>query len=89
MCNYSGALPMRRGPPLCYVSDSDVIEYGVGPETRKVLDTRELTWYLLDHGADPRPALEWSQRGSHPTFIADVEAWRARKEERASKCCCQ
>jgi hypothetical protein len=82
-------LPMRRGPPLCYVSDSDVIEYGAGPETWEVLDTRELTWYLLDHGADPRPALDRLQGGSHPTFIADVEAWRARKEERSSKCCCQ
>lgn len=82
-------LPMRRGPPLCYVADSEAIFYGAGSEDKAVLDTRELTWYLLDHGADPRPALEAAKMNNHPMFAADVEAWRARKNERASKCCCQ
>jgi hypothetical protein len=73
------ALPMRRGTPLCYVADSEVIVYTEGSEDKAILDTRELTWYLLDHGADPRPALEKIKWSQHPTFVADVDAWRARK----------
>jgi hypothetical protein len=84
-------LPMRRGTPLCYVADSEVICYseGISSEEKFVLDTRELTWYLLDHGADPRPALEKVESSSHPTFVADVEAWRARQKIQTFKCCCQ
>jgi hypothetical protein len=72
-----------RGPPLCYVADSEAIFYRDGSEGKEILDTRELTWYLLDHGADPRPALEEVQWSKHPTFVADVEAWRAQEKHPA------
>lgn len=38
--------------------------------------TRELTWLLLDRGADPAPGLEEAREEGHPTFAEDVEAWR-------------
>jgi hypothetical protein len=78
-------LPMRQGPPLCYVADSEAIFYSEGSEDKAVLDARELTWYLLDHGADPRPALEEVKWSKHPTFVADAEAWRAREKSQAQE----
>lgn len=66
----------RKATPICYIPNC-----GVFP-----MDTRELTWLLLDHGADVALALEFAKRDS-PKFIEDVEAWRNRKRSR--KCCVQ
>ncbi|CAA9958670.1 hypothetical protein PTMSG1_02210 [Pyrenophora teres f. maculata] len=62
----SGAM----GTPLEYVQDiwSDRMH------------TRELTWFLLDRGADPTPALKEAKWGEDPTkwhneFIKNVEEW--------------
>jgi hypothetical protein len=46
-----GMIPQRIGTPICYIP-------GSAPSMR---DTRELTWLLLDRGADPTPALEIAQ----------------------------
>ncbi|KAF2485057.1 hypothetical protein BDY17DRAFT_95911 [Neohortaea acidophila] len=74
----------HRGTPLCYVSDSEVIE-GLYRGHTVIADTRELTWYLLDQGADPTQALEVIKHSQHPTFAADVEMWRAQRKLAASK----
>ena len=55
------------GTPLEYI-------VGVGrPDT----DARELTWFLLDRGADPDAALAEARKYDHPTFIEWVESWEA------------
>ena len=69
------------------------------------LNPRELTWLLLDRGADPSPALKEAKCDDDPTkwhhdFIKNVEDWetqggperlRQREEEREKehKCCMQ
>lgn len=70
----SKILPMRLGTPICYIPGSAMLER----------DTRELTWLLLDQGADPTPALEIAKR-DYPKFAEDVKAWKAKH----SKCCVQ
>jgi len=57
----------EMGTPLEYI-------VGVGrPDT----DARELTWFLLDRGADPDAALAEARKFDHPTFIEWVEGWEA------------
>ncbi|OBT63843.1 hypothetical protein VE03_06645 [Pseudogymnoascus sp. 23342-1-I1] len=70
-------LPRQRGTPTCYIPDSTML----------VRDTRELTWLLLDRGADPTPALEIA-RGEYRIFAEDVEAWKG-KQARDCKCSVQ
>ncbi|KAH6632899.1 hypothetical protein C7974DRAFT_391750 [Boeremia exigua] len=53
------------GTPIAYVP-------GIG---RPDLDSRELTWLLLDRGADPAPALEVAREMEQKSFLADVAAW--------------
>ncbi|KAJ4347167.1 uncharacterized protein N0V89_011105 [Didymosphaeria variabile] len=71
------ALPMRCGTPICYIPASGMLER----------DTRELTWLLLDRGADPAPALEIAKR-DYPKFAEDVKAWKLQQGS-SSKCCLQ
>jgi len=73
----SKILPMRLGTPICYIPGSAMLER----------DTRELTWLLLDRGADPTPALEIAKR-DYPKFAEDVKAWKA-KQGGDCKCCVQ
>jgi hypothetical protein len=54
------------GTPISYVP-------GIG---RPDLDSREVTWLLLDRGADPVPALEVAREMDHKSFLADVAAWK-------------
>jgi hypothetical protein len=70
-------LPTRIGTPICYIPGSGML----------MRDTRELTWLLLDRGADPTPALKIAQV-EYPQFIEDVEAWKAQRDS-GSKCCVQ
>ncbi|KAF1959972.1 hypothetical protein CC80DRAFT_490008 [Byssothecium circinans] len=73
----SKVLPMHNGTPICYIPASGMLER----------DTRELTWLLLDRGADPTPALEIAKR-FYPKFAEDVKAWKAQRGG-DSKCCVQ
>ncbi|KFY81731.1 hypothetical protein V498_08699 [Pseudogymnoascus sp. VKM F-4517 (FW-2822)] len=73
----STVLPMHLGTPICYIPGSAMLER----------DTRELTWLLLDRGADPTPALEIAKR-DYPNFAEDVKAWKAKQGD-DSKCCVQ
>ena len=57
----------RMGTPMNYVADMDGLNH-----------TRELTWLLLDRGADPIPGLEDAKQVGHTVFIEDVNAWKAR-----------
>lgn len=57
----SKILPMHNGTPICYISD--VI---------RGRDNRELTWLLLDRGADPTDALRVARPDSD--FVEDVKA---------------
>jgi len=54
------------GTPLSYVP-------GIG---RPDLDSRELTWLLLDRGAEPAPALVVAKEMNQTLFLADVAAWK-------------
>ena len=71
------------GTPLSYVP-------GIG---RPDLDSRELTWLLLDRGADPEPALEVARDHDHKSFQADVAAWMQLNPKNAQSrdrgCCVQ
>jgi hypothetical protein len=67
-----------NGTPICYVAGSKVLDK----------DTRELTWLLLDRGADPGKALELADLVGHDRFRADVEAW-GEKNGKGEKCCMQ
>jgi hypothetical protein len=40
-------------------------------------DARELTWFLLDRGADPGMALIEAKDSKNPTFVEWVEAWES------------
>lgn len=55
------------GTPICYIP-------GMGMPER---DARELTWLLLDRGADPTPALKIANEDGNTTFVGDVDAWKA------------
>ena len=72
----------RRGNPLCYVATTGSME----------TDLRELTWFLLDRGADPSAALVYASawEGGNTKFVHAVEEWRVRQAENGSgKCCLQ
>ncbi|KAJ4351398.1 uncharacterized protein N0V89_006740 [Didymosphaeria variabile] len=77
-------LPMHRGGngrsagPICYIPTSSMLEK----------DTRELTWMLLDRGADPEQALGFAKK-DYPRFIEDVEAWRRERKKSSRGCCVQ
>jgi hypothetical protein len=58
---------MHNGTPICYIPGSDITD----------TDTRELTWLLLDRGADPTPALVVAEQSLYPRFIKYVEEWKA------------
>lgn len=64
----SKTLPMHNGTPICYIYDE-----------RTGRDNRELTWLLLDKGADPTDALRYAKPDSD--FAEDVKAWKAWKEK--------
>ena len=64
----SKILPMHNGTPICYISDAI-----------QGRDNRELTWLLLDRGADPTDALRVARPDSD--FAEDVKAWKAWKEK--------
>jgi hypothetical protein len=69
------------GTPLSYVP-------GIG---RPDLDSRELTWLLLDRGADPVPALEVAREMDQTSFQADVAAWtqlNPKKAQSGDRSCC-
>lgn len=71
-------VPTCAGTPICYIPGSDMLER----------DNRELTWLLLDHGADPTPAFELARVCQYPQFVEDVEAWKA-QQKGDHKCCVQ
>jgi hypothetical protein len=76
--DWPAGAPGSLGPPICYIPASAMQE----------TDKRELTWLLLDHGADPKPALDFVGYSDCRQFVEDVEAWRAQKSG-GSKCCVQ
>jgi hypothetical protein len=74
------------GTPISYIP-------GAGMPER---DSRELTWLLLDRGADPAPALEVAKEMDNTLFVENVEAWKAQNpggpakiEGRGRNCCMQ
>lgn len=74
------------GTPISYVP-------GIG---RPDLNSRELTWLLLDRGADPVPALEVARDMDQTSFLADVAAWMQlnpggpkKAQSRDRSCCVQ
>ena len=73
----SDVVSRHSGTPICYIPGSTML----------VRDTRELTWLLLDRGADPTPALKIA-KVEHLKFVEDVEAWKG-KQARCSKCSVQ
>ncbi|RMZ67999.1 hypothetical protein GMOD_00004110 [Pyrenophora seminiperda CCB06] len=70
--------PDCKGPPICYIASYAGIER----------DTRELTWLLLDQGADPKAGLEEARLMEYPKLAEDIKAWKA-KQSRWGKCCVQ
>lgn len=72
-------IPMRNGTPICYIPGSAMLQR----------DTRELTWLLLDRGADPAPALELAKGEGYIKFAEDVQAWTKEKKSNDRKCCLQ
>lgn len=70
-------LPMRIGTPICYIPGSASL----------MEDTRELTWLLLDRGADPTAALKIA-KVDYPKFVEDVKAWKAHRGK-GNNCCVQ
>ena len=67
------------GTPICYIPNSKMLER----------DTRDLTWLLLDRGADPTPAINVA-KSWYSKFVENVEAWNAQKKEKDhGKCCVQ
>ncbi|PVH99988.1 hypothetical protein DM02DRAFT_527931 [Periconia macrospinosa] len=67
-----------NGTPICYVAGTPMLD----------TDTRELTWLLLDRGADPTPALEIARQNQYPRFAEDVKAWQEQNKT-TQKCCVQ
>ncbi|KFX98178.1 hypothetical protein O988_04475 [Pseudogymnoascus sp. VKM F-3808] len=64
----------RWGTPICYVPRAYETEMDFG----LYRDTRELTWFLLDRGADPIRALELAKEVfENQRFVDDVEEWKA------------
>jgi hypothetical protein len=73
-----------HGTPISYIP-------GAGMPER---DSRELTWLLLDRGADPPPALEIAKEMDNTLFAESVKAWKAQNsgdpakvEGRGRSCC--
>lgn len=57
------------------------------PEAER--NARELVWFLLDRGADPKPALvEAKAFGGHAAFTEWVEAWKQTNEVKKDKSQC-
>ncbi|KAK7188275.1 hypothetical protein DPSP01_009070 [Paraphaeosphaeria sporulosa] len=56
----------RQGTPIVYVAELSGLK-----------NLRELTWLLLDRGADPAPGLEEARESDHVAFVEDVDAWKA------------
>lgn len=56
----------RLGTPIVYVADMNGLA-----------NLRDLTWLLLDRGADPAPGLEEAKGTEHAAFVDDVNAWKA------------
>lgn len=73
----STALPTRLGTSICYIPSSKVA----------TKDTKDLTWLLLDRGADQTSAFEWAEL-YHPEFMDYVKAWEKRQGN-SRKCCVQ
>jgi len=74
------------GTPLCYVPDAGM------PQN----DSRELTWLLLDRGADPAPALEVGKDMHNWPFVENVKLWMeknpgepAKRKGQGRSCCMQ
>ena len=68
------------GTPLLYIVLVD-------PEAER--NARELVWFLLDRGADPKPALvEAKAFGGHAAFTEWVEAWKQTNEVKKDKSQC-
>lgn len=65
------ALVQLPGVPNCHEAP---IEYIEGSLVRTG-DTRDITWLLLDRGANPAPAYRIAKK-DYPKFIEDVEAWK-------------
>lgn len=63
------------GTPICYIPC-------VGMPDR---DARELTWLLLDRGADPTPALEDAKTFGHATFKEYVDGWKKERNRKRSE----
>ncbi|KAF9734855.1 hypothetical protein PMIN06_000681 [Paraphaeosphaeria minitans] len=56
----------RQGTPIVYVAELNGLK-----------NLRELTWLLLDRGADPAPGLEEARGTEHVAFVGNVDAWKA------------
>jgi hypothetical protein len=69
-----GQRPMHYGTPICYIPGSEM------PDT----DTRELTWLLLNRGADPTPAFKVAELCDYLRFVQYVEDWNAQQGGRRS-----
>jgi hypothetical protein len=77
-------LPDHEGTPICYVAGSPQ------PDT----DARELTWLLLDRGADPTPAFQAAEVNHNPKFAQYVDEWTAQRGDGSKQgigrnCCVQ
>lgn len=59
----SAIWPMHNGTPICYIPNSATLERY----------TRELTWLLLDRGADPANAVA-TATNMYDKFVEDVKA---------------
>jgi hypothetical protein len=72
------------GTPICYVAEIAAVKHSI----------RDITWLLLDRGADPAPALKQAVSPDYEVFAADVEAWKvegrsASQQGGSSKCIVQ
>jgi hypothetical protein len=70
-------VPMQRGTPIEYIPGSNILER----------DARDITWLLLERGADPTPAISFAKH-CYPKFIDDFEAWKRARKARP-ECCVQ
>ncbi len=70
---FPGDLRGCRGQPLCYIAHLSGLDR----------DTRELTWFLLDRGADPEPGLEEARHYNNAEFVEDIVAWDAKQNKRS------
>lgn len=83
------------GTPICYAASSECIPC----HGRSEQNTRELTWLLLDHGADPTPMLGAGYPNRYPEhwhnefdpFPDHVKSWRKQRcmDRKFRNCCVQ